>query len=273
MDRLRQITLLRITLLLLGLLLLAQLGGLLLRDGEATAQDAQQTGEAAITVRGVVIRQETALSDPGDGHWVRQAENGARVAAGQVLYTLGDAEQPKAATALPKTLPARRQAIHDAIAQWDARRDGSGPDPILRLLLLAESGTVAEPALEPKPLTAATVRAETSGLFTSASDGLEAILTPEEPWTPIPLPTLSAGGSAPGRIVTGDRWYFRTELPFSPEDGGRIEAALLGGLGREVTLRTEAVRPKGDTFEVLFSCGEALESVVSLRYLAVELRP
>ena len=110
-------------------------------------------------------------------------------------------------------------------------------------------------------------------MFSAVCDGLEAVLTPETPWEPIPLPLSPAETRGPGRIVTGDRWYLRTVLSSPPETETALEARLLGGLEQTVLLRVEEVFPRGEGFHVLFSCGTALEAVASQRYLAAELRP
>jgi hypothetical protein len=248
-----------------------------------TSQEPQSTlaASAPTLVTGTVIRQEQVIYAPEPGLWQSVLESGQKASKGQTLFIL---EESRSTVHLAQRLkqvqlglsyaaqplPARRDAIHEAIA---ALGSGSGDSSTLVSLLLSEGDTSAESAALEEELenisvtTSAHIEAPEGGIFVPVVDGLETVLTPETPvLTQALLPLTPVSDLALGRLVTGDSWYLSVLLPVSAAVGDRIQAELLSGIFRSCTLTVLETDASG---WALLSCQELLAEVAPLRQLTM----
>ena len=259
--------------------LLAETG----RREPETVTALRYAGDPPVYVEGIVIRQEIPVTGAVGTSWVPAAEDGEQVAAGQRLFSaevpeeLADSARTlgllrSAAAAAELDLPERRQRIHGQITELGtlAGADRTACAARLTALVLGETGGFAramedaETAMRARPLPEITAPA--AGVFASACDGLETVLTIESPWETAALPAAAPQGAL-GRIITGDTWYLRTSLPVSVDVGERMQGVLPSCGDAAVTLTVEAVR--GD--QTLLSCGQSLALVAAVRHLTLEL--
>jgi hypothetical protein len=250
--------------LVLGALILSQALGM--RSQEPETVTAVLYTPPDQDVSGICIFQAKTVWAPWAGNWTPVLSEGQRAAAGEVLFqwqpqgTLSAALSQETDRWNRADLLSRRAAIHQSIAAL-AQGDHHGA-VILTAAVLAESGgTVAEETPRELPQ----VTADVTGIFSTAADGLDEILTPETPWAEWSLPQ-TVKNTALGRLITGDRWYFRTEA-LDLEPGEEVSALLLGGLGISVTMTVEAVTASG----TLLSCTQGLSEVSLCRYLSVKI--
>jgi hypothetical protein len=245
------------------------LGALAVSQFLAVRQNSPETVTAAVYspqptyTSGVLIFQSETVTAPWAGNWTPILQEGQRAAAGEILFQW----QPDTLTALKNDinsqsaglndLLSRRASLHQSIAQGDMAA--------LTAALLAESGTVLDtaPAADPPQVTA-----QVSGIFTTAADGLDDILTPDDPWAEWSLPQ-SKKSTTLGKLITGDRWYFRTADSLDLEPGETCSALLLGGLNLTVTLKLEEKTAAGS----LFSCTQGLETVAACRFVTAKIFP
>lgn len=289
----RQKTLLLLMAGALGAMLLGQLLSAAWERNPKTVTAMLYQGDAPIYATGVVIRQEITIAAETTGNWIHQVRDGEKVAAGQTLFAWEEAQplahaaqavrllrNGKAAAAEP--LVSRRENIRQAIAALGSaegvqRRESS---EILAGYLLGESEELearledAEEALLSQGAEVShVICAPEAGIFVSRADGLETILTPEQPWTEWSLPVPPADRLTMGRLVMGDTWYFRTSLSFVPEEGDTLDATLLYGDFPTVEMTVEEVRRQNTGCQALLSCREALAEAAMVRQLEIKLLP
>ena len=289
----RQKTLLLLMACVLGAMILGQFLSLAaVRDPKTVTAQLYQ-GDAPILVSGVVIRQEYTISAETTGNWIHQVQDGDKVAAGQTLFAweeslpLANAAQTvrllrRGIAAAAEPLVSRRENIREAIAALGStegaqRREAS---EILTGYLLGESEDLetqlenAEEALLSQGAEVShEICAPEAGIFVSWADGLETILTPEQPWTEWALPVSPVDRLTMGRLVVGDTWYYRTTLSFVPEEEDVLDAMLLNGSFQTVEMTVEEIRRQEEGCQVLLSCREALAEVAKVRQLEIKLLP
>ncbi len=284
----RQRALLGALLAALGALTIGQSLGLLERPPE-TVEALLYTGGDPCYATGVVIRQETVITAETAGNWVPQADDGQRVAAGQTILAWETPQTVAAAMsglyvvrlgleAAETPLTVRRNQLRRDISDLAAAdgQDRRALSEALTGLLLSETGDLearlarAEETLLARSTAATeTISAPQAGIFAAAVDGLEDILTPEDPWAVWALPLPTADSRAVGRLITGDCWYFRTALTESPQVGDTLTARLLDGSRETLELTVEEIRDG----QVLLRCGSALGRVASVRTMTIEILP
>ncbi len=281
----RQKTLLALMLGALGALCLGQAAALLAERPPQTVTARLYMGEEPVCVSGVVIRQEVPVTAPVSGSWTALVSDGQQVSAGQTLAAWETAENESARTVrllragqavAQKPVISRRQALREAIQALSGAsgQDRRAASEDLTGLLLGQSGPAetglaeAEEQLTARPA-AASVSAPVSGVFSAECDGLEELLTPDSPWTEWSLPLRPVNRQAVGRLITGDTWYFRTELETVPEVGQTLTVRLLSGIFETAELTVEACRGS----QVLLSCETALAAVAGLRQLEIRILP
>lgn len=268
----------------LGMMILGQLGAAIRALPLKTAVVGVYDGRKEYEAEGIVIRRELATELEEPEHWRLSLEPGQRAAAGQVL--LRKDPEPETLTrrlrllqagltARAMALPRRRQAIHDAVRALNA---ASGQERIpaaegLASLLLGEGGGLTRQIEDTRtllarqsPRDAEAIRAPAAGWFVLGVDGLEEILTPEDPWARYSLPRREIDEGAGARLVLGETWYVRMAMPFPMEPGQRVAGRL--PRGTDVTLTVEEIRDG----MALLSCGDALEEIAALRTVSLRLR-
>lgn len=267
----------------LGILALGQVFGTFRAFRLPQTPERFQSAESEVcwVVTGTVIRQEQVVYAPKQAWWQCRLENGQQAAAGEALFTegqsaetrrlasrLGAARQSQTLKALP--LPQRRTALREAIGEYQ-----QGGHELTLLALMLSEGTQGEAVITETESALsqslfqdqAVITAPVSGIFSSTADGLEEVLTPEQPYGK----AQEVSPLALGRLITSDTWYFSVCLPFSAEEDDRLEAELLGGGFGRCTLRVETIARSGKGFSALLSCNENLEAVASIRDLTVRL--
>ncbi len=217
--------------------------------------------EAPILLTGTVIRQEIPVYAPHPDFWVPVVES-QRVTAGQTLMITAAARDALRQQSLwarvdelrEMALPLRREMLHKALRQEDGEE--------FMALVLSEGESSIPPSA---PTAMETVRAPEGGFFIPVTDGLEGVLTPENPRVSLPL--APTGETAVGRLITGEGWYFYagTDLPLSP--GDTVQAQLLSGVFQKAELTVS--RREGE--KVLFFCEKGAESLGNLRFLSVKI--
>ncbi len=236
---------------------------------------AEETVAEPTILTGTVIRQETVVLAPALGFWETDLE-GQRVRAGQVICTLRDPQGETrdrqaicsmAAEAGEQALPRRRENIHKTISQ--VQQD---PEAVTNLMALVLGETEQDAAAASSDAPALPrITAPVGGIFVTGSDGLETLLTPDSPeydLTPEPDPL------AVGRIITSDTWYFYAAVPAPLSPGDTLEAELLSGIFKTVTLRVRRVEHRGGgDCRVLFSCDSATAEAAKIRNLSVKILP
>lgn len=246
----------------MSVLLLGQAFLALRRREPETAVAVPYRGQT-VRVTGTVLRQETAVALPEGG--TPAVADGEKVSVGQAL--LAPAAPPEnilrrrrvlrhGLSAANQPLPARAAALHAAIgalsgasgAERTALTEeisgliaaGRGTDRLrTELELLEESDCGEAAAAEP-------VRAPVSGIFTAHMGDT-------------------------GRIVTGDTWKLRVELPFWPETGQTLTAELLSGVFRETEMTVEAVEGGAGGCRALLSCGSHMAEAARIRRMTVKI--
>lgn len=290
---LRQKTLLTLMLGALGALILGQTLSLLTVPRQRTFTALRYTGEEPVYAEGVVIRQEIPITAGMAGSWVPCLADGERAAAGQTLLHWQTQESAAedalrvrllrdGLRAAAEPLVTRRREIHQTVAALGAAeaKDRWNLSEALTGLVLGETEETEARLLQAEEVLVAhsgeasrTICAPEPGIFAAEADGLEELLTPENPWAAWSLPVKPVERQTVGRLITGDVWYFRTELPFVPEAGQCLEARLLGGVFETVEFTVEEIREGENRCGVLLSCGTALGEVAALRQLTVKFLP
>lgn len=126
------------------------------------------------------------------------------------------------------------------------------------------------------------ITADIAGYFSEQTDGLEAVLTPSalETMTLSEYRALSQDAAAPknaiGRIVSGQKWYFVTELPADRaalcDTGDRLTVSFAAKELQELRMRVERVGPEEDGVCLLvLSCERNLQNVTALRGQTVDI--
>lgn len=239
---------------------------------------AAATEEKNMLLTGTVIRQEQVISGDADISWVCRKESGVRVAPGEVLFQESSpamqrwAEQ-KAIIAQAEqyrgvNLYRRRLQLWQAIKTGGTGENGAE----IQALLLSEGN--AEQTTEELPQTMAlqTITAPADGVFVQGVDGLENLLTPEQPeLTAALLPMKTPPETAMGRLITSDTWYFSAWWEFAPEPGEHYSAKLLGGDFGTCRFTVEQVEKRNAGYRVLCSCTQSVEAVAMVRQLSVKI--
>lgn len=127
------------------------------------------------------------------------------------------------------------------------------------------------------------VTADEPGYFSMMVDGYENIITPEflETMTLIDFHSLaeekrSSPENAIGRLVTGQKWYFVTEIPAARqsqcEKGDRLTVNFAGQGLQNLRMRVERVGEEEDGRCLLvLSCREQMQRVTALRTQTAEV--
>ena len=217
--------------------------------------------EEPLLLTGTLIRQEQAVYAPHPDFWVAVVEN-QRVTAGQTLMITASARDALHKQGLAArveelrqvALPLRREMLHEALREGDETE--------FMALVLSEGAS--SPSASPNTAME-TLRATEGGFFIPVTDGLEGVLTPENPR--VSLPMAPAEETAVGRLITSEGWhlYVETDLPLS--SGDTVTAELLSGVFRQETLTV--LRREGRN--VLLFCEKGAESLGNLRFLTVKI--
>lgn len=127
------------------------------------------------------------------------------------------------------------------------------------------------------------ITAPHSGTFSSLVDGLEARLTPESVFalTPSALNTMidtphPADTSAPGKLISGFRWYYAANLPAETakrlQKGGAAQLRFTGDFSQDMDMTVEQIGPtEGGETLVVFSSDRYLSRTTLLRRQQAEL--
>lgn len=116
-----------------------------------------------------------------------------------------------------------------------------------------------------------------SGYFSAVTDGYEEILTPEmlRSLNLAQLRTLDKqSGTVPeqaiGRLITGQTWYYVTEIPEERtaeyEKGSRLEVSFAGTELQELRMTVEYIgEPENGNCLLVLSCNKKMQCVTALR--------
>lgn len=127
--------------------------------------------------------------------------------------------------------------------------------------------------------TVTTVRAPSSGLFSSLVDGYEEVLTPDvlKDMTPSEYSAIrpSASGGI-GKMVYGSKWYFVTTLSVADvkelSEGSRVKLRFQAGLDRDLTLVVDRISPEEDgQCLVVLSSDEGVNLTTLLRHQTAQI--
>ncbi len=130
---------------------------------------------------------------------------------------------------------------------------------------------------------ATAIVAESSGYFSEQTDGLEAVLTPQALQTLTLADYRALSESAPGaptnaigRLITGQKWYFLTELPAERaaqcKTGDRLTVHFAAQELQGLRMRVERVGEETDGACLLvLSCERKLQEVTALRRQTVDI--
>lgn len=239
-------------------LMLAAAAALLL--GQAFWQPAQETVTVKLytpeTLRltGEVICEAVTLPKQA-GTWYALLKDGQRTAAGQTLYV---SKKPDEA--------AERQIRITEAAAAGSRQPVTVRDGALQEALLTLSRSQGEERIKAaETLTAAVLAMGTSDTEAQAAD--------VSPVRSITAPVSGVFVSDPtdetmGRIVTGDTWWVWLPPDFSAKPGETVEAELLSGIFRSVTMTVEEVTERG----LRLGCREALAEAACMETVAVKIK-
>jgi len=121
------------------------------------------------------------------------------------------------------------------------------------------------------------VTVSSSGYFSAAADGLEAILTPEAvlemnvaQLRKLQSETTAAPASAFGRLILGQKWYFAAEVPADRleghYEGDRLTVNFSGESLQNLTMTIERIGENEDGSCVLvLSCERLMQKISALR--------
>lgn len=257
--------------LLLGalfLLTVGQLMGLVSMTRQEKAETVEPP-EPVQLVTGTVIRREIPISGSREG-FVACKEEGTLVSAGEVLFqadsrgadsrwvTLRGAEY----AALP--LPRRRQLMRELLVDRDSRLSVTEAEELTALLLAENETSEWNPGPKPEE----NIKAPAAGLFSSHTDGLEQVLTPEDPWPRLSLP-MEPEAETVGKIVLSEMWYFAAELSICPEPEETVAVEVLTEEPFVTEFTVERTESAGDLWRVLYRCEESCEKILGCRNLSV----
>ena len=236
----------------------------------------ETTEEREILLTGTVIRQEQVITGDAGVSWICRKKSGVRVAPGEVLFQ--ESNPAIQQWAERKTIIVQAEAYREEnlyrrrMRLWQAIRAGQENGAEIQALLLSE--TDAEQTVQELPQTASlqTVTAPADGVFVQGVDGLEDLLTPEQPEvTAALLPMKPPPETAMGRLITSDTWYFSARWEEAPEIGETVSAKLLGGGFGTCQFTVEQAEKQGTGYRVLCSCNQQVEAVAMVRQLSVKI--
>ena len=236
----------------------------------------EATEEREILLTGTVIRQEQVITGDAGVSWTCRKRSGVRVAPGEVLFQESDPAIQQWAERKTVAIQAeeyRRENLYRRrMRLWQAIRDGQENGAEIQALLLSE--TDAEQTVQESPQTASlqTITAPADGVFVQGVDGLECLLTPDQPEvTAALLPMKTPPETAMGRLITSDTWYFSARWEEKPEIGETVSAKLLGGDFGTCQFTVEKTEKQGTGYRVLCSCSRQVEAVAMVRQLSVKI--
>lgn len=256
-----------------------------------------------LTVSGFAVRDETVLTANAP-FTVREAHEGEWVGGGQCVVTGYSSEKERQRREELMSLQAERKQL---AAPADAALEEEIAERILSLrtknvdaartalkLCVLRSYAASEEALRSRRLAALdarigelqthaeeTVTADTAGYFSAHVDGFEGVLTPAalETMTLSELRMLCAETvpkNAVGRLISGQKWYFVTELPVGRtahlEVGDRLRVDYFGVARRQTEMKLERLgtEENGACLAVL-SCERGLQNMTALRRQTAEI--
>lgn len=236
----------------------------------------ETTEERDMLLTGTVIRQEQVITGGAGVSWVCRKKSGVRVAPGEVLFQESSPTVQRWAERKTIAIEAeayRQENVYRRRMQlWQAIQAGQENGAEIQALLLAE--TDAEQTAQESPQTAylQTITAPADGVFVQGVDGLENLLTPEQPkLTAALLPMKTPPETAMGRLITSDTWYFSAWWEDAPEVGESVLVNLLGGSFGTCRFTVEQAEKQGTGYRVLCSCTQQVEAVAMVRQLSVKI--
>ena len=247
-----------------ALILAAAVSWLAPPAGTAEEAGPSATASPALSVEGIVVRDEAAVEAPGDGYVVLAAE-GERVAASGALLAYADTREGLVQAVRDA---ARQNASVQRLALREAARAAATDEPggafLLQALYAGDTG--ADYGL---------VTAPESALWSAGTDGLEHL-------TPAALEDISVSGlrsllnaepetySAAGKLVYSDTWRFAALFPADRAPGPGSQATLtLDGVTAAASVEYVSDAYGGERAVVLVS-REGLAGVLGVRRTAAE---
>lgn len=128
-----------------------------------------------------------------------------------------------------------------------------------------------------------TVTAETAGYFSSVVDGYETILNPTMLQTlnlaqlrSLDKQTAAVPQEAVGRLITGQTWYYVTEVPVTRladyAEGDRLDVSFSDAALKDLRMTISFIgEPEGENCLLVLSCGKKMQEVTSLRYQSAQI--
>ena len=236
----------------------------------------ETTEEREILLTGTVIRQEQVITGDADIAWTCRKKSGVRVAPGEVLFQESSPAiqqwAERKTVAIQAEADRQENLYRRRMRLWQVIQSGQENGAEIQALLLSESD--AEQTVQESPQTAylQTITAPADGVFVQGVDGLENLLTPEQPEvTAALLPMKTPPEKAMGRLITSDTWYFSAWWEEAPEIGKTVSAKLLGGDFGTCQLTVERAEKQGTGYRVLCSCNQRVEAVAMVRQLSVKI--
>lgn len=214
--------------------------------------------EAPVLICGAVQAEAEILDLPQGDDWSLCVAQGDRVASGQVVYQKGRSRGLETAALSVRLLRGAAETDRAAVSRRSqllgaiAAQNGGGTGQ--RQELAEQTALLAMAEQDQETLRRELDRAETI-LMGYGAGQRQTITAPR------------AGIFTGDRIVTGEQWYLETELPFAVELGQTLEAELLGGIFRTVTLTVEAE----ESGKILLSCQECLAQAVQCETLTAKI--
>lgn len=237
----------------------------------------RETTEAQdVLLTGTVIRQEQVITGDAGVSWICRKKSGVRVAPGEVLFQESSPTIQRWAereTAAIQAEAYREEHVYRRRIQlWQAIRSGQENGAEIRALLLAETDAKQTMQESPQAAVLQTITAPADGVFVQGVDGLENLLTPEQPeLTAALLPMKPLPETAMGRLITSDTWYFSAWWENAPEVGETISVKLLGGSFGTCRFTVEQVEKQDTGYRVLCACTQQVEAVAMVRQLSVKI--
>ncbi len=236
------------------------------------------TEEQAAFLTGTVIRQEQVITGDANVSWICQKKSGVRVAPGEVLFQESSPTiqqwAEKKTIALQAEAYRKENLYRRRIQLWQAIQAGQENGAEIRALLLSERDAEQTAQELPKTVSLKTITAPEDGVFVQGVDGLENLLTPEQPeLSAALLPMKTPPETAMGRLITSDTWYFSAWWEDAPEIGEVISVRLLGGGFGTCQFTVERVEKEETGYRVLCSCNRQVEAVAMVRQISVKILP
>lgn len=128
-----------------------------------------------------------------------------------------------------------------------------------------------------------TVTSPAAGYYSAVTDGYEEILTPSMLSTlnlaqlrSLDRQSAEVPEGAVGRLITGQTWYYVTEVPLariaSYEKGDRLDVSFASASLRELRMTIAFIgQPEGESCLLVLSCDRKMQEVTALRYQSAEI--